>query len=42
LLEKYVETNFEREAALQAARESMMAWRIYLDGIYEAAAGKEG
>ncbi len=41
LLEKYLETNIEREAALQAARESMMAWRIYLDGIYEAAVAKE-
>jgi pyrroloquinoline quinone (PQQ) biosynthesis protein C len=40
LLEKYLETNTEREAALQAARESTMAWRIYLDGIYEAAVAK--
>jgi pyrroloquinoline quinone (PQQ) biosynthesis protein C len=37
LLEKYAPTEAERKAALQAARESMMAWKIYLDGIYEAA-----
>lgn len=41
LLEKYLETDMEREAALQAARESMMAWRIYLDGITQAAVAKE-
>ncbi|MGH7832923.1 MAG: TenA family transcriptional regulator [Candidatus Binatia bacterium] len=36
LLEKYLRTDVEKEAAIQAARESMMAWKIYLDGIYEA------
>lgn len=41
LMEKYLETQIEREAALQAARESMLAWRIYLDGIYDAAVAKE-
>lgn len=41
LLEKYMGTETEREAAFHAARESMMAWRIYLDGIYEAAVRKK-
>ena len=36
LLEKYLRTDAEKEAAIHAARESMMAWKIYLDGIYEA------
>ncbi len=36
LLEKYLQSGPEREAAIRAAEESMMAWRIYLDGIYEA------
>jgi len=36
LLEKYLKSDAEREAAIQAAEESMMAWRVYLDGIYEA------
>jgi pyrroloquinoline quinone (PQQ) biosynthesis protein C len=40
LLEKYLSTNAEREAALRAAEESMMAWRIYLDGIYDAGAAR--
>jgi pyrroloquinoline quinone (PQQ) biosynthesis protein C len=40
LLEKYLKSDAEKEAAIQAAEESMMAWRIYLDGIYEAAVGK--
>ena len=39
LLEKYLRSDAEREAAIQAAEESMMAWRVYLDGIYEAGAG---
>lgn len=37
LLEKYTVSDAEREAALKTAEESMMAWRVYLDGIYEAA-----
>lgn len=37
LLEKYLRSDAEREAAIRAAEESMMAWRVYLDGIYEAA-----
>lgn len=37
LLEKYLKSDAEKEAAIQAAEESMMAWRVYLDGIYEAA-----
>lgn len=36
LMEKYLRTDAEREAAIRAAEESMMAWRVYLDGIYEA------
>jgi len=39
LLEKYLQSDPEREAAVQAAEESMMAWRVYLDGIYEASVG---
>lgn len=31
----------EKEAALQAAEESMIAWKFYLDGICEAALEKE-
>jgi pyrroloquinoline quinone (PQQ) biosynthesis protein C len=34
LLEKYLRTEEERQAALRAAEESMMAWQIYFDGIY--------
>jgi pyrroloquinoline quinone (PQQ) biosynthesis protein C len=34
LLEKYLETDDERQAALRAAEESMMAWKVYFDGIY--------
>lgn len=37
LMEKYLKTDDERAAAIRAAEESMMAWRVYLDGIYEAA-----
>lgn len=36
LLEKYLKSDAESEACIRAAEESMMAWRIYLDGIYEA------
>ncbi len=37
LLEKYLVTEDDRRQALQAGRESMMAWKVYLDGIFEAA-----
>jgi hypothetical protein len=37
LLEKYLMGEAERKAAVQAAEESMMAWKIYLDGIYDEA-----
>lgn len=40
LLEKYLRTDEERQAALRAAEESMMAWKIYFDGIYEAGVAK--
>ena len=40
LMEKYLKTDDEREAAIRAAEESMMAWRVYLDGIYEAGAAE--
>ncbi len=36
LLEKYMSENSQKEAALQAAEDSMIAWKIYLDGIAEA------
>ena len=36
LLEKHLKTDDEREAAIRAAEESMMAWKIYLDGVYES------
>ena len=36
MLEKYLKTDAEREAAIRAAEESMMAWRVYFDGMYEA------
>jgi pyrroloquinoline quinone (PQQ) biosynthesis protein C len=39
LLEKYLRTDAEKEAALRAAEESMMAWKVYLDGICDASAG---
>jgi len=39
LLEKYLHTDAEKEAALQAAEESMMAWKVYLDGVVDACAG---
>ena len=41
LLEKYLPGAREKEAALQAAEESMIAWKFYLDGICEAALEKE-
>jgi pyrroloquinoline quinone (PQQ) biosynthesis protein C len=34
LLENYLANDAEREAALRAAEESMMAWQIYFDGFY--------
>lgn len=34
LLEKYLQTEEEKQAALRAAEESMMAWKIYFDGFY--------
>lgn len=37
LLEKYLVREDDRRQALQAGRESMMAWKVYLDGIFEAA-----
>ncbi len=40
MLEKYLAGEAEKKAALQSAEESMMAWKIYLDGIYEAGAEK--
>jgi pyrroloquinoline quinone (PQQ) biosynthesis protein C len=36
LLEKYMTADSEKEAALQAAEDSMIAWKFYLDGIAEA------
>lgn len=37
LLEKYIVGENERREALQAGRESMMIWKVYLDGIFESA-----
>jgi pyrroloquinoline quinone (PQQ) biosynthesis protein C len=34
LLEKYLTTDAEKQAALCAAEESMMAWQVYFDGFY--------
>ncbi len=34
LLEKYLTTDAEQQAALRAAEESMMAWQVYFDGFY--------
>ncbi len=34
LLEKYLKTDDAKEAAQRAAEESMMAWKIYFDGLY--------
>ena len=39
LMEKYLRTDAEREAAIHAAEESMMAWKVYLDGVCDAVAG---
>jgi len=36
LLEKYLAGEGEKREALQAGGESMMVWKVYLDGIYEA------
>lgn len=40
LLEKYLHSDAERAAAVRAAEESMMVWRVYLDGICEAGVKK--
>ncbi len=40
LLEKYMTADSEKEAALLAAEDSMIAWKFYLDGIAEAAIEK--
>ena len=34
LLERYLTSDAERQAALRAAEESMMAWQVYFDGFY--------
>ena len=34
LLEQYLNTDAEKKAALRAAEESMMAWKVYFDGFY--------
>ncbi len=34
LLEKYLKTDEEKQAAQRAAEESMMVWQIYFDGFY--------
>jgi pyrroloquinoline quinone (PQQ) biosynthesis protein C len=39
LLEKYLRSDAEKEAAIRAAEESMMAWKVYLDGVCDAVAG---
>jgi pyrroloquinoline quinone (PQQ) biosynthesis protein C len=39
LLEKYLKSDAEKEAAIRAAEESMMAWKVYLDGICDAVSG---
>lgn len=36
LLEKHLPGEAERKAALRTAEESMIAWKVYLDGIYRA------
>jgi hypothetical protein len=36
LLQKYLAEEGERREALQAGRESMMVWKVYLDGIDQA------
>jgi len=33
-MERYLTTDVERQAALRAAEESMMAWQVYFDGFY--------
>ena len=40
LLEKYLRTETERDVSIRAAEESMMAWKIYLDGIHDAGVAK--
>jgi pyrroloquinoline quinone (PQQ) biosynthesis protein C len=40
LLEAYLKTDAEKKAALQAAEESMMAWKVYFDGFYYEAVKK--
>ncbi len=39
-LEKYLSAESEREVALRAAEDSMIAWKVYLDGITDAGIGK--
>jgi len=34
LLESYLTSDAEKQAALRAAEESMMAWQVYFDGFY--------
>jgi hypothetical protein len=34
LLEKYLTRDDQKQAALRAAEESMMAWTVYFDGFY--------
>jgi len=34
LLEQYLKSDDEKQAALRAAEESMMAWKVYFDGFY--------
>jgi hypothetical protein len=34
LLEKYLIRDDQKQAALRAAEESMMAWTVYFDGFY--------
>lgn len=34
LLERYLSSDAEKQAALRAAEESMMVWQVYFDGFY--------
>jgi hypothetical protein len=34
LLENHLTSDAEKNAALRAAEESMMAWQVYFDGFY--------
>lgn len=40
LLEAYMKTDQENQAALAAAEDSMMAWTVYFDGIYHEGMAK--